>query len=233
MKMAWLTDLHLDQAEKDKRERFLLELRKAEFDFAVITGDISSPVFLGRDLLALGTACEPRRVFFVLGNHDTQQPQREATMPSVIALCRSQRNLRPVWKQEVIPLTANAALIGHHGSVCSEGQGGAASCHFRTVLPRALSRFRQVWLITHVPPFVQAVRFSGQPVWGKKLDRFVNRSSGGVIAGIARQFPGRKVSVLSGHTHHGRSTRISAAVDITVGSARPGYPQIQKIIEVP
>ncbi len=232
MKMLWMTDLHLDQAEKDERERLLLELRKVEFDSAVITGDISSPGFLGRDLLALGTACEPRRVFFVLGNHDMES-RREEVERSAIVVCRSQRNLRPVWKQEVIPLTANAGLIGHHGSVCSEGQGGDPSRHFRKVLPQALSRFRQVWLITHMPPFDQAVRFSGRPVWGRKLDRFVNRSSGGVIAGIARQFPGRKVSVLSGHTHHGRSTRISAVVDITVGSARPGYPKIQKIIEVP
>lgn len=232
MKLAWMTDLHLDLVEEAVRQKFFESVRNTKYDAAVVTGDISSPARLGRDLLDLGRACGPRRIFFVLGNHDIG-PQGPAVEETVRIMCRLQRNLRPVWRQEVIPLTAHACVIGCHGGTCSDKHCFQAAAHFRKVLPRALSRFGHAWLLTHVPPFEQGVRFSGRPVQGAKREAFVNRPAGRVIAGIARRFEGRRVSVLAGHTHCRARLKISPTVDISVGGARRGFPEIQEIIDIP
>lgn len=231
MKLAWMTDLHLDQVETETKGRFLESLRTADYEAGVITGDISSPPLLARDLLALGKAAAPRGIFFVLGNHDIGDRAKDVE-ETVMVICRQQRNLRPVWRQGIIPLTRNSCLVGHHGGPDPNPEASRASEHFRSVLPQALSRFPRVWLLTHVPPFEQAVRFSGRMVWGEKRNAFVCRPAGRVIAGISRQFANRRVAVLAGHTHNGVQLSISPTVEITVGRATRGQPEIQGIFSV-
>lgn len=56
--------------DEEKKAEFLRKVSCAEFDAAVITGDISEAVRLPEDLVVLGEACAPRPLYFVLGNHD-------------------------------------------------------------------------------------------------------------------------------------------------------------------
>ncbi len=122
MRLLWLTDLHLDRARDADRHKFLGNLRSSHFDAAVITGDISSARFLRWHLLELGRACEPKPVYFVLGNHDFFGGSFADVDASVADVCRLQSNLKHLGSGEIIELTATEALIGHRG--WSDGLAG-------------------------------------------------------------------------------------------------------------
>ena len=115
MRLLWMTDLHLDRAQDADRHKFLASLRSSHFDAAVITGDISSARFLRWHLLDLGRACDPKPVYFVLGNHDFFGGSFAGVDELVADICQRQKNLRHLGSGEIIPLTETEALIGHRG----------------------------------------------------------------------------------------------------------------------
>jgi hypothetical protein len=52
-----------------------------------------------------------------------------------------------------------------------------------------------------------------------------------MILEVAVNFPGRKIKVYAGHTHHAACYE-TANVQCFVGGAKYGYPKIESIIEV-
>jgi len=64
--IAWLSDLHLDQATSDSKRRFLKKLSGENFDAAIVTGDTSNGLEIADHLAQLGEACGQRRVYFLL-----------------------------------------------------------------------------------------------------------------------------------------------------------------------
>lgn len=100
----------------------------------------------------------------------------------------------------------------------------------RKVLPLALTRFRHVVIVTHVPPFPSAVTYDGRPCGRTHLPHFANLSAGMVILGIARAFPERHITVLAGHTHTGHTAEILPNLSIRVGQARTGSPGVFGLI---
>jgi len=233
MKLLWLTDLHLEAAHPARRREFFERLRTAAFDAVVVTGDIAEPGSLCSEFLELGKTCHPRKVYFVLGNHDVQGRDKRNMDEALRVIGRLQPNLIPLGERQVVPLSARSALIGHQGAPDTSAESAASAAYFRDVLPWALTRFSRVFLATHVPPFTQAVKFSGCSIPPHKRKHFANRAAGRVIAGIARQFPQKQLTVISGHTHCPTRTTISRSVEILVGGCRKGYPDLQEIIEVP
>jgi predicted phosphohydrolase len=69
MKLAWLTDIHLNFLEKDKRENFYQEIIATKADAILITGDIAEASSLSA-LLEEMAAIIKKDIYFVLGNHD-------------------------------------------------------------------------------------------------------------------------------------------------------------------
>lgn len=103
--------------------------------------------------------------------------------------------------------------------------------YFRKVLPYALTAYRHVVIVTHVPPFARAVRFNGRPCEASLLPHYVNASAGAVIQRIGEHFPQTKITVLCGHAHHGNTVKVTDNLEVRVGQARKGAPVIQEIIE--
>jgi predicted phosphohydrolase len=110
-----------------------------------------------------------------------------------------------------------------------EKLGRESARHLRDVLPEALSHYKRTVVATHVPPFRQAVRFDNAACDATRLPHFVNLATGNVIAGIAKQFPKKSITVLCGHTHSRARVKITSNVQAFVGAARSGKPIVEAI----
>lgn len=110
--------------------------------------------------------------------------------------------------------------------------GKASAKILRKTLPLALSKYRHVVLLTHVPPFPTAVRFNDLPCAWTHLPHFTNLSAGLAILGIARAFPRGQITVLAGHSHSKCENRILPNLTIRVGHARTGTPEVFDIIRL-
>jgi len=130
MKLLWLTDIHLDQTDPRTREAFFHTLRAAHCDAVLLTGDISTSHFLARDLGELAQACAPRKVYFVLGNHDFYGSSFDHVDRIASSCCQKHTNLHHLGQGEIIRLGPDTALIGHRGWADGRAYGGkrAASC---------------------------------------------------------------------------------------------------------
>ena len=76
-----------------------------------------------------------------------------------------------------------------------------AADHFANVLPEAVSRYRDVLAVTHVPPFREAAWYQGKPSGDDFLPYFASKVIGDVMLGVMRSHPSAKLLVLCGHTH--------------------------------
>ena len=108
--------------------------------------------------------------------------------------------------------------------------GKTSGKYFRDMLPYALKCYRNVWIATHVPPFTDAALYDGNKCDRLRQPFYSNISAGGVIKGIAGNFPDKVITVLCGHTHSSANVRIGANVNVRAGRSRPGFPEIQEIV---
>jgi len=113
--ILWLSDLHMDRANREKIEMLFDRISGIEFNALLITGDISSAPHLAGHLRELAEACAPRQLYFILGNHDYHHGSIESVDREIAGICRSAKNLHHLRGDEIIPLTQNTALIGHRG----------------------------------------------------------------------------------------------------------------------
>ncbi len=104
-KLLWLSDLHLERVSDQEKERFLERLRRAHYDAALITGDISTSTHLTRHLREISEACGDRKVYYLLGNHDYFHGSLREVDQAVTDLSRSHRNLVPLGHGEIIELS--------------------------------------------------------------------------------------------------------------------------------
>jgi predicted phosphodiesterase len=125
MRLLWLTDLHLDRPTAEAREQFYLRLKGARFDAAVITGDISCGNKIDGHLADIARASSPRKVYFLLGNHDFYGSSFSEVQKRVERVCGQHGNLRQLGHGEIIALGKSDALIGHQG--WADGRGGWGS----------------------------------------------------------------------------------------------------------
>jgi len=124
MKLLWLTDTHLDHTDSSTRQAFYEKLRGENFDAAVVTGDISISRFLSTHLGELAQACRPRKVYFLLGNHDFYGSSFEEVDRIVAACCAKHSNLQHLGQGEIVRLGPTSALVGHRGWADGRAYGG-------------------------------------------------------------------------------------------------------------
>lgn len=124
MKLLWLTDIHLDHADHITRQGFYEKLKSVAYDAAVITGDISTARTLAAHLGELAAACHPRKVYFVLGNHDFYSGGFADVDCIAAECCRQHRNLLHLGHEEKIRLSPTAVLVGHRGWADGRAYGG-------------------------------------------------------------------------------------------------------------
>lgn len=129
MQLAWLTDLHVNLASRERIDRLRLEIAASRPEGLLIGGDVADgPAFVS-ELRAWAEAFR-LPVYFVLGNHDYYQWSVAGAREAARRLCRD--NPRLVWLSEagVIRLSGRTALVGHDGW----GDARAASLADSTVI---------------------------------------------------------------------------------------------------
>jgi len=115
MRLAWLTDIHLNFLSRDDAEDFFVRIRAEEPEAILLTGDIGEARNVVVWLERLDRELQ-RPIYFVLGNHDFYGASIEAVRAAVTALERPRPYLKYLTAtEEVIELTGNVALIGDDG----------------------------------------------------------------------------------------------------------------------
>lgn len=244
MRVAWVTDAHLNFVDVERMKRFATELIHARPDRILISGDTAEAADVAKffDLLATIAPCHG-----VLGNHDYYG--------SSIAAVRER--VRPLgwWLPAApVPLTATTTLIGVDGwgdarcgnlasnvrladwkeiaeldgllwcdpaERCAKlralGDAEAAALHAQLATASA----RALIVLTHVPPFPEACWYDGQQSSPDWLPWFTCVAVGDVLRAYAADHPEVDVVVLCGHTHGAGEFRAAANLRVRTG----GWPR--------
>jgi predicted phosphodiesterase len=112
MRLAWLTDLHLNFLDPEAADAFCASLAEVDADAFALRGDIGEAPDVALHLNALDRHVE-RPVYFVLGNHDFYRGSFAGVRERITALCAACPRLRWLTAAGVLPLTERACLIGH------------------------------------------------------------------------------------------------------------------------
>jgi len=110
--------------------------------------------------------------------------------------------------------------------------GDEAAAHFRAVLPAALSRFRHVIAVTHVPPFRESCWHEGKVSGDNWLPFFSCKAVGDVLVEAMVAAPDRKMTVVCGHTHGGGEAMILPNLRVLTGGAWYGKPNVQRVLAI-
>jgi Icc-related predicted phosphoesterase len=115
MKLAWMTDLHLNFVDRSGVEKLCKEIRSSAVDTLLITGDIATARGVCRYLEYL--ADEIRKpIYFVLGNHDYYGSSIRSVNLAMKKLVASHTHLFWLSAQlQPIELSPDTCLIGHEG----------------------------------------------------------------------------------------------------------------------
>jgi 3',5'-cyclic-AMP phosphodiesterase len=121
MRIAWITDIHLNYVPPANRERFYSGIMSHQPDAVLLGGDVGESKsvgdFLGEIEGALGIP-----VYFVLGNHDCYRGSIAGTRRAVERQAALSPWLRWLPAQGVVPLSATTALVGH--DAWADGRAG-------------------------------------------------------------------------------------------------------------
>jgi Icc-related predicted phosphoesterase len=112
MKLAWLTDIHLDFLESPQREEFFTSLKSRKMDTALISGDIGTSHNLVNLLREIDREL-PIPVHFVLGNHDFYHSSISEVRAAMKMLCIASDRLHYLTASGVVRLSEKTTLIGH------------------------------------------------------------------------------------------------------------------------
>jgi predicted phosphohydrolase len=262
MKIAWLTDIHLEFPDADGLERFYQKLGKASADAVLVSGDIGQAPTVMEFLRELQCAASCP-IYFVFGNHDYYHGSI-ASVRSQSFRAYSTGSIRWLSAAEPIALSKNTCCIGHDG--WGDGRNGdfsgstvrlndfeliaelaglpknrrqqqlmtlgdEAAAHIRKVLPAALSHFQHIFLVTHVPPFPESAWWMGKPSAADWLPFFSCKALGDVLLEFMPRFPGRRMTVLCGHTHGKGTAHVLPNLTVLTGDGRYGHPIIQKMFD--
>jgi 3',5'-cyclic AMP phosphodiesterase CpdA len=109
--------------------------------------------------------------------------------------------------------------------------GDEAAAHFRRVLPRALDRYRNVIVATHVPPFREACFHEGKIADDEHLPHFACAALGEALRQVMRARPEQRMLVLCGHTHSRGEARILPNLLVRTGGAIYGQPGLADVVD--
>jgi len=115
LRIAWLTDLHLNFLPYAQVDEFLGRVEALEADAVLVTGDISEARDLARMLAHIDERLQ-RPLYFVLGNHDFYHGSIREVRAAAALVCDQRPRLRYLTAtSEPIELAPQVGLIGHDG----------------------------------------------------------------------------------------------------------------------
>lgn len=110
--------------------------------------------------------------------------------------------------------------------------GDEAARYLRETLPLAFDRYRQVILLTHVPPFRESCWYQGQVSNNEWLPFFACQAVGEVLRETMEARPHCQLTVYCGHTHNSGTAHVLPNLTVFTGAAEYGVPQVNAVIEV-
>ncbi len=114
MKVAWLTDIHLEFLDAASVFRFARKLRDASPDVVLISGDIAQAPSITDHLSNLAREVM-RPIYFTLGNHDFYHGSIRDVRTRVRNLSVQSNDLHWLNDAGVVRLTPGTCLVGHDG----------------------------------------------------------------------------------------------------------------------
>jgi 3',5'-cyclic-AMP phosphodiesterase len=114
LRLAWLTDIHLNFLDEESVQAFFRSLADVPADAFLLTGDIGEAPNVARLLNELDSALA-RPIYFVLGNHDFYRGSIAGVRATVESLCLACPNLHWMPREGVVRLTERTCLVGHDG----------------------------------------------------------------------------------------------------------------------
>lgn len=113
MRLAWLTDIHLNFLDDDDRRQFFEKIAH-QADAYAITGDIGeSPRIIG--YLREMEEILRKPIYFVLGNHDFYRGSIGKTRVEVARYAKQSEHLVYLSATGMVELSSKTAIIGHDG----------------------------------------------------------------------------------------------------------------------
>ncbi|MCA0456437.1 MAG: metallophosphoesterase [Chloroflexi bacterium] len=109
--------------------------------------------------------------------------------------------------------------------------GDEAARYIHEWLPKALDKYPQVILLTHVPPFTEACWHEGGISDQEWLPHFVCQAAGEAMVQVMADYPDRQLTVLCGHSHGQGSVQVRDNLRVLTGGAEYGKPQVQQVFE--
>lgn len=97
---------------------------------------------------------------------------------------------------------------------------------------QALAGWRDVIVLTHVPPFRESCWHEGRVSDDEYLPHFACRAVGERLAAVMRGQPDKTMTVLCGHTHSAGTARILDNLTVYTGQAEYGEPKVQRVLKL-
>lgn len=114
MKLAWLTDIHLNFLDDNERKLFYQSVHKKNPDAIAVTGDIAeAPCIL--EMLAEMLEAMNKPIYFILGNHDYYRGQVLDVREKIKNFCKIKNNLFFLTASGLQKLNNRTVLIGQDG----------------------------------------------------------------------------------------------------------------------
>jgi predicted phosphohydrolase len=260
MRLAWVTDPHLNFASLRQRREFYASVNATGAAAAMVSGDWDEAEELEARLAewALHVVLP---TYFVLGNHDFYQGSIEAVRRGIPAVRGSMRYLT---KSGLVTLEDGVALIGHDG--WADGRNGdypgspvqladyfliqelrglskaalwerlqalgdEAANYLEQQLRAALRTHHKVLLLTHVPPYREACWHEGRLSDDNWQPHFSCRAVGERLTTVMQEHPRAELTVYCGHTHGDGIARILPNLTVHTGGAVYGEPRVWAVID--
>ena len=113
MRLAWLTDIHLNFVDAQRLREFLESIRQ-QADAVAISGDIAESPGVVHYLKTMEEVLQ-KPIYFVLGNHDFYRSSIAKTRLQVADCAKRSQYLHYLTALGVVELTPRTAIIGHDG----------------------------------------------------------------------------------------------------------------------
>lgn len=99
-------------------------------------------------------------------------------------------------------------------------------------LTQALAQRSHVYILTHVPPWKEATWHEGEHSEDNWLPWFSCKAVGEMIEKKSSEYPGKKITVLCGHTHSSGHSQITDDIEVYTGAAEYYVPEVQMTLDI-
>jgi hypothetical protein len=94
-----------------------------------------------------------------------------------------------------------------------------------------LDKYKNVYLLTHVPPFKAAALYNDCPTEAEALPLFTNKQLGDALLEVMSVYPNNKLNVLAGHTHNKCQVQVDN-INVNVAKGKYCHPDIHMILDI-